>query len=65
MGANPRFVRQSFWGEAYREGVEAVDEGGRCGRSSSPEARFIAGNDGDGGAVAVRLRQRVREREDE
>ena len=65
MSANPRSARQRFWGEAYREGVEAVDEGGRCGRSSSPEARFVAGNVGGGGAVAVRLRQHVREREDE
>ena len=42
-----------------------VDEGGRCGRSSLPEARFITDNDEGGGAVAVRVRQRVREREDE
>ena len=65
MSANPRSARQRFWGEAYREGVEAVDEGGRCGRSSLPEARFVAGNVGGGGAVAVHLRQRGREQEDE
>ena len=65
MSANPRSVRRSFWGEAYREGVGVVDEGGRCSRSSSPEARFITDNDEGGGAVAVRVRQRGREREDE
>ena len=62
MGENPRSVQQSFWGETYREGVGAVDGGDRCGRSSSPEVRFVAGDDGDGGAGAVRLRQHVHER---
>ena len=40
--------------------MKEVDAG-----SSSPEVRFVAGDDGDGSAEAVRLRQRVREREDE